>query len=149
MHKIFHIYLIGETFLLVPLLLERLVDDEVLALLRLLLHSALGVVHSSARVAGSRLAVHGAVHLASVLELLRGGVVLLDVVHPLDSSYSVALGPHGGEVHVLLHDVALLPGDGAALLLSAPHLVAVPVDVPVGHAVILGHLLTLWQLLLV
>merc|ERR1719186_2061975 len=149
MHKIFHIYLISETFLLVPLLLERLMDDEVLALLRLLLHGALGVVHSGARVAGGWLAVHGAMHLASVLELLHGGIVLLDVDHPLDGSHGVALGPHGGEVHVLLHDVALLPGHGAALLLSAPHLVTVPIDVPVGDAVILGHLPALWQLLLV
>merc|ERR1719186_520360 len=149
MHKIFHIYLISETFLLVPLLLERLMDDEVLALLRLLLHGALGVVHSGARVAGSGLAVHGAMHLASILWLLHGGIVLLDVVHPLDGSHGVTLSPHGGEVHVLLHDVALLPGHGAAILLTAPHLVTVLVDVPVGHAVILGHLLALWQLLFV
>merc|ERR1719186_1095153 len=149
MHKIFHIYLISETFLLVPLLLERLVDDEVLALLRLLLHGAFGVVHSGARVAGGRLAVHGAMHLASILWLLHGGIVLLDVVHPLDGSHGVALGPHCGEVHVLLHDVALLPGHGAAILLTTPHLVAVLVDVPVGDAVILGHLLALGKLLLV
>ena len=38
-------------------------DDEVLALLRRLLHGALSVVHSSARVAGGGLAVHGAMHL--------------------------------------------------------------------------------------
>merc|ERR1712114_155732 len=88
-------------------------------------------------------------NLAAVLEFIYRSVIVLDVVDPFDGSHSVALGPHGGEVHLLIYEIALLPGHGAAVFLPGPNLVSVLVDVPVCDAVILGDLLALGQLLLV
>ena len=46
----------------------------------------------------------------------------LDEVGPLDMRDGLAVGPHRGEIHVLLHDLALLPSHWGALLSSGPHL---------------------------
>ena len=46
----------------------------------------------------------------------------LDEVSPLDGGHGLAVGLDGGEVHGLLHDLALLPRNRLALLLASPNL---------------------------
>ena len=50
------------------------------------------------------------------------------------------------EVDGLVHQLALLPGDGLAALLAGPHLVTLLVSLPQSHAVLLGHVTTLRNL---
>ena len=120
------------------LLLERFVYSPGVAFLRLLLHPALCVLHSDTAVPCDWLTEDVALDLAVVGELRDLRVIHLDVVDPLDLGDGLAVGPHSGEVHLLLHDVTLLPGDGAALLLPCPHLVPVAIHLPVSDTVVLG-----------
>ena len=50
------------------------------------------------------------------------------------------------ELHLLVDQFALLPGDGLAALLACPHLVTISVLLPQSHAVLLGHVPTLRDL---
>merc|ERR1719508_611215 len=113
------------------------------------LHLALVVLHSGAAPASHGLAVQVGFNLASDLHvLLVASVNLLEGV-PLDVADHAALGPHSGEVNVLLHDGALLPGDWCAFLSPSPNLISVLIHVPVSETVVLGDFLALWQFLLV
>merc|ERR1712114_39749 len=94
----------------------------------------------------NRPAVHGALHLASLLHLdnLCGS---LDEVGPLDGGHGVAVGLDGGEVHGLLNDLALLPRHRLTLLLASPNLVSMLINVPVSDTVVLSDSLALRHLL--
>ena len=50
------------------------------------------------------------------------------------------------ELDLLVHQLALLPGDGLAALLACPHLVTLRVLLPESDAVLLGHIPTLGHL---
>ena len=68
-----------------------------------------------------------------------------------DHNYTIAyLGAAGDlrhqELHLLVDQLALLPGDGLTALLPCPHLVALGVLLPQSHAVLLGHVPTLRDL---
>merc|ERR1712114_49474 len=96
----------------------------------------------------NRAAVHRAFHLAGLLHLdnLCGS---LDEVGPLDGGDSLAVGLDGGEVHGLLHNLALLPRHRLALLLASPNLISMLINVPVSDTVVLGDSLALRHLLVV
>merc|ERR1739838_617012 len=97
------------------------------------------------------LAVHGALDLALGLHPDDVLCPVLEVC-PLDASHSLALRLDGRELHILLPNLALLPRDWSAGLSPSPHLVALSIHLPVGHAVVLldllavGHLLSVLRL---
>merc|ERR1719186_1082613 len=128
--------ILRETFLLVNFLLFWLIDGLRVAGV-VTLQFALGETNLHAVVDCNRAAVDGAFHLAGLLHLdnLSGS---LDEVGPLDVGHGLTVGLDGGEVHGLLHDLALLPGNRLALLLASPNLISVLIDVPVSDTVVLG-----------
>merc|ERR1719186_1535022 len=135
-----------QALLLVDLLLLGHVDWPRSCTLFLRLDAAVLVPDSGALVGLDRLAAHTFPHLTLVHHGVRVGPTLLKV-EVLDVAGREALGLLRGEVHLLLHKVALLPGHGGTSLPSSPNLVAVIVDVPLGVAVLLGDSPALGHLL--
>merc|ERR1719402_965442 len=136
-----------ETLLLVNLLLFRFIHGLRVARV-VTLELALGESNLHAVVNRNGAAVHGALHLAGLLHLYNLSRSL-DKVSPLDVGHGVAVGLDGGEVHGLLHDLALHPRHGFAFLFASPNLVSVLINIPVGDTVVLGDCVALWHLLVV
>merc|ERR1712114_81793 len=136
-----------ETLLLVNLFLFWFIHSLRVAGVAAL-QLALSETNLHAVVDRNRAAVHGAFHLAGLLHLDNFGGSL-DEVGPLDGGHGVAVGLDGGEVHGLLNNLALLPGDGLTFLLASPNLVSVLINVPVSDTVVLSDSLALRHFLVV
>ena len=153
-----------QAFLLVNLLLFWFMNIHRVAFF-MWLHAALLPVHRGALIHGHGLAVHRALHLASGVQSCGVGSPL-DKVSPLDVRDGAAVSLDGGEVHLLLHDLAFLPGHWSTGLSASPnlrnkgiikkrpfhqkfivYLVSTAINLPVSDAVVLGDLLALGHLL--
>jgi len=110
------------------------------------LHAALLPVHRGALVDGHGLAVHRALHLTSGVQSCGVGSPL-DKVSPLDVRDGAAVSLDGGEVNLLLNNLAFLPGHWSASLSASPDLVSTAINLPVSDAVVLGDLLAFGHLL--
>merc|ERR1712096_429294 len=134
-----NVYNSVQTLLLVHLLLT---GDELVLLPALSIPS---LVHTAVRVGDLhtvRASHRATAHTASgrtVSRHLGPGARQRVVVEVLDLRHHAAVRLHGGEVHLLVLDTALLPGHGAAVLLPGPHLIPVIINLPVSDAVILAH----------
>merc|ERR1712114_4038 len=136
-----------ETLLLVNFLLFWFINGLLVAGVAAL-QLALGEPNLHAVVDRNRAAVHRAFHLAGLLHLDNLGGSL-DEVGPLDGGHSLAVSLRRGEVHGLLHDLALLPRHGLTFLFASPNLISVLINVPVSDTVVLGDRLALRHLLVV
>ena len=103
-------------------------------------------LHSGALLPGVNIAqrpTHGLTLLPvaghRLLHNLRDQVGLLAVSAGVDRDLSL--------IHHLVHQLALLPGVVPAVLVPVKHLLAMLIDDPLGVAVDLGHIPTLWSLL--
>merc|ERR1719509_40106 len=134
-----------QAFLLVNLLLFWFMNVDRGALFRWS-HAALLPVHGGTLVDAHSFAVNGALNLTSGVQSC-GVCAPLCKVSPLDVRDSAAISLDRWEVHLLLHNLAFLPGHWSAGLSASPDLISIGINLPVSDAVVLGDLLALGNLL--